>query len=160
MIAGGPPTRRRLTCGAILLALSLSGAGCGGNDVDASNAYVDSVNVAQTQFASSFERLAREITSASSPAQDRRTLRSIETAIAATVANLRKIKPPERVQAQHDQLVEAIAGYGESIGVTTQALGGSAAKATAAEARLAADTERTSTRVTNAIAAINQKLRE
>ena len=58
MIAGGPPTRRRLTCGAILLALSLSGAGCGGNDVDASNAYVDSVNVAQTLLSTERSRAA------------------------------------------------------------------------------------------------------
>lgn len=151
-------TLRLVALIAALAALAL--AGCGGGDVKESNAYVDSVNLAQTRFAASFERLARDITSASTPAQDRRTLRSIEGTIDATVADLRKIVPPEKVKAQHDQLVEAIAQYGEAINTAGQKLGGSAEQATAAEARLAADTAKTSTQVNAAIAAINQKLRE
>lgn len=148
----------RAALAAVLLALLLGG--CGGDDVKESNAYVDSVNIAQTRFAASFERLARDITSTSTPAQDRRTLRSITRTLEGTVADLRKIVPPEKVRAQHDELVEAIAQYGEAIGAAEEKLGGSAAQATAAEARLAADTARTSTRVNAAIAAINQKLRE
>ncbi len=74
--------------------------------------------------------------------------------------DLRKIVPPDKVKAQHTQLVDALAEYGEAIGAAEQKLGGSAEQATAAEARLAADTARTSTRVNAAIAAINQKLRE
>ncbi len=148
----------RRAVAAVLLALLLGG--CGGDDVKQSNAYVESVNIAQTRFAASFERLARDITSTSTPAQDRRTLRSITTTLETTVADLRKIVPPDKVRAQHDELVEAIAQYGEAIGAAEGKLGGSAAQATAAEARLAADTARTSTRVNAAIAAINQKLRE
>ena len=143
---------------AALLALAV--AGCGGGDVEQSNAYVDSVNLAQTRFASSFERLARDITSTSTPAQDRATLRSIGSSLDATVLDLRKIKPPEKVKAQHDQLVNAIADYGTAIGEAQQKLGGTPEQATAAEARLAADTAETSTKVNAAIAAINQKLRE
>lgn len=149
---------RRLAACVVLLSLVL--AGCGGGDTEQSNAYVDSVNLAQTRFASSFERLARDITSSSTPAQDAKTLRSIEATINATVADLRKIKPPDKAKGPHDQLVEAIAAYGAAIGAAEGKLGGSAAQATAAEARLAADTARTSTQVNQAIAAINQKLRE
>jgi hypothetical protein len=149
---------RRLAAGAVLLALLLGG--CGGDDVQESNAYVDSVNIAQSRFASSFERLARDITSSSTPEQDRRTLRSITKTLDETVVDLRKIVPPERVEAQHTQLVDTLAEYGEAIGAAEQKLGGSAEQATAAEARLAADTARTSTRVNAAIAAINQKLRD
>jgi hypothetical protein len=143
-----------------LLLLTLLLAGCGGEDVQESNAYVDNVNIAQSRFASSFERLARDITSSSTPAEDRKTLRSINATLATTVADLRKIKAPEKVRAQHDQLVEALAEYGEAVGAAEGKLGGSAEQATAAEARLAADTARTSTRVTAAITAINQKLQE
>ena len=149
---------RRLAAGAVLLALLLGG--CGGDDVQESNAYVDSVNIAQSRFASSFERLARDITSSSTPEQDRRTLRSITKTLDETVVDLRKIVPPERVEAQHTQLIDTLAEYGEAIGAAEQKLGGSAEQATAAEARLAADTARTSTRVNAAIAAINQKLRD
>ena len=143
-----------------LLLLTFLLAGCGGDDVQESNAYVDNVNLAQSRFASSFERLARDITSSSTPAEDRKTLRSIDATLATTVADLRKIKAPEKVRAQHDQLVEALAEYGEAVGAAEGKLGGSAEQATAAEARLAADTARTSTRVTAAITAINQKLQE
>ena len=144
---------------ALLLLTSLL-AGCGGDDVQESNAYVDNVNLAQSRFASSFERLARDITSSSTPAEDRKTLRSINATLATTVADLRKIKAPEKVRAQHDQLVEALAEYEEAGSAAQGKLGGSAEQATAAEARLAADTARTSTRVTAAITAINQKLQE
>ena len=149
---------RRAALALLLLAALL--AGCGGDDVQESNAYVDSVNIAQSRFSSSFERLAREITASSTPAEDRKTLRGINATLATTVADLRKIKPPEKVRAQHDQLVEALAQYGEAIGAAGSKLGGSAEQATAAQARLAADTARTSTRVTAAITAINQKLQE
>ena len=43
-----------------LLLLTFLLAGCGGDDVQESNAYVDNVNLAQSRFASSFERLARD----------------------------------------------------------------------------------------------------
>lgn len=145
---------------ALALLLTLLLAGCGGDDVQESNSYVGSVNIAQSRFASSFERLARDITSSSTPAEDRRTLRSINTTLATTVADLRKITPPEKVESQHDQLVEALAQYGEAVAAAEEKLGGSPAQAGAAEARLAADTARTGTRVTAAITAINQKLQD
>ena len=151
---------RRLAAGAIIVGLALAGAGCGGGDAERSNAYVNRVNDAQTRFASSFERLSRQITSASSPAQDRKTLRSVAASVDVTVADLRKIEPPEKVKKLHGDLVDAISGYGEAIGAAERNLGGGATEAAQAQARLAADTTRTSTLVTSTIAQINQKLRE
>lgn len=145
---------------AALLAAALLAAGCGGADVEESNAYVEKVNLAQSRFSASFERLAREITRTSTPEQDRETLSAIEQSLTTTIEDLRRIDPPERVAEQHEQLVAAIAGYGESIGAAAAALGGSAQRAAEAQARLAAETERTSTRVSNAVGAINRKLRE
>ena len=137
-------------------------AGCGGDDVEKNNAYVDQVNLAQTQFASSFDApLARDHEPRARPAQDRKTLRGIEAAIDATVADLRAIKPPDKVKALHGELVDAIAGYGDAIGAAeSEPVAARRREATRAEAQLAADTARTSTQVTAAIAAINQKLRE
>ena len=63
--------RRKLVLGAAGASLAPL-AGCGGDDVEKSNAYVDSVNIAQTRFAASFERLARDITSSSTPAPSAR----------------------------------------------------------------------------------------
>lgn len=151
-------SRRGLT--AALLAAALLASGCGGADVEQSNAYVEKVNLAQTRFAASFERLAREITRTSTPEQDSSTLQAIEKTLSTTTEDLRRIEPPERVADQHEQLVAAIAGYGESIGDAVAALGGSAQHAAEAQARLAAETERAGARVSSAVSAINRKLRE
>ena len=151
-------TRRGLW--AALLAAALLASGCGGTDVEESNAYVEKVNLAQSSFSASFERLAREITRTSTPDQDRDTLRAIEQTLSTTTEDLRRIDPPEQVGDQHEQLVEAIAGYGAAISAAADALGGSAQRASEAQARLAAETERTSTRVSSAVGAINRKLKE
>jgi hypothetical protein len=145
---------------AALLAAALLASGCGGADVEESNAYVEKVNLAQSRFGSGFERLAREITRTSTPAQDGSTLRAIEKTLDTTVADLRRIEPPERVADQHEQLVAAIAGYGQSVEAAADALGGSAQRAAEAQARLAAETERASTRVSSAVGAINRKLQD
>lgn len=145
---------------AALLAAALLATGCGGQDVEESNAYVEQVNLAQSRFAASFERLAREISRTSTPEQDSGTLREIEQALSRTAEQLRRIDPPGRVADQHRQLVAAIAGFGESVGTATEGLGGSAQRATETQARLAAETERASKRVSGALGAINRKLRE
>jgi len=153
------PARRLLTAGAVVLAVALGTAGCGGS-VEKNNTYVDQVNLAQTQFASSFTRLSREITASSTPAHDRKTLRAIQGSIAKTVTDLRAIHPPDKVKSLHGDLVDAIAGYGDAIGTAEENLTGTVAEATRAQAQLATDTGRASTQVTAAISAINQKLRQ
>ena len=153
------PARRLLTAGAVVLAVALGAAGCGGS-VEKSNTYVDQVNLAQTQFASSFTQLSREITASSTPAHDRKTLRAIQGSIAKTVTDLRAIHPPDKVKTLHGDLVDAIAGYGDAIGTAEKNLSGTVAEATRAQAQLATDTGRASTQVTAAISAINQKLRQ
>jgi len=153
------PARRLLTAGAVVLAVALGAAGCGGS-VEKSNTYVDQVNLAQTQFASSFTQLSREITASSTPAHDRKTLRAIQGSIAKTVTDLRAIHPPDKVKTLHGDLVDAIAGYGDAIGTAEKNLSGTVAEATRAQAQLATDTGRASAQVTAAISAINQKLRQ
>ena len=123
MTAGRRSARRLLAAGAVALALAGAAAGCGG-DVQKDNAYVDRVNLAQTQFASSFARLSREITASSTPAHDRKTLRAIEGSINTTVTDLRAIHPPDKVKSLHGDLVDAIAAYGDAIGTAEQNLGG------------------------------------
>ena len=158
MTAAAHTGRRLLAAGALAAALATGAAGCGASSQE-SNAYVDRVNIAQTRFASSFARLSREITTASSRARDRRTLRSIAAATDSTTADLRRIKPPESVKVQHRDLLDAISSYGDAIALAERGLSGGVKEAADAEARLAAETARTGARITNAITAINQKLR-
>jgi len=151
--------RRLLAAGALVLAVALAAAGCGGS-VQKDNSYVDRVNLAQSQFSSSFNQLSRSITPTSTPTQDRKTLRAIQASIAKTVTNLRAIDPPDKVKTLHSDLVNAIAGYGDAISTAEDGLSGTVSQATRAQAQLATDTGRASAQVTAAISAINQKLRD
>jgi hypothetical protein len=149
-------TRRFLAVCALLAVFAASGCG---NDTKQSNAYVDSVNAAQTQFASNFARLTRDITSSSTQTQDRKTLRTIAATTEATAVKLKGITPPDKVKALHGQLVDAISSYAAAITTAEQGLKGGVQQATQAEGRLASETARTSTVITNTITEINQKLR-
>jgi hypothetical protein len=100
------------------LAVALAAAvpiavGC--SDDDEANAYVSEVNRAQDDFASTFRRLNARITSTSSLADDRRTLRGFSDAVDRAVGRLRAVEPPGDVQGLHRQLILAIDGYGEEI---------------------------------------------
>ena len=89
------PARAAIVLVVVLLA-ALGAAGCGG-DVKQNNEYVDAVNKAQNEFAATFDRLNSQITSTSSPKQDRRTLTRFQTAIDTVVADLNKVEPPDKV---------------------------------------------------------------
>ena len=144
------PTLPALLCGLVLL------AGCGG-DSEESNAYVDDVNAAQMEFADNVARLSREITRESSPREDRRTLDRFEGAIDGVVDDLRRIDPPDVVDAEHDRLIAAMNGFGTEVEEATAALRdptrGRIAQRTLAQATAAVDR-----RINAAITAINSKL--
>ena len=85
-------------------ALASCGGGGGSSD-DGGAAYVKRVNKAQQDFAARVDELSKGISSTSSAARDRQTLRSFETAVDEVGADLREIKPPEKVRGLHDELI-------------------------------------------------------
>ena len=105
---------RRLSPGLIVVALALVAAGCG-TDTKAANDYVDAVNQAQNHFAPKFDQLSGQITSTSTPAQDRQTLDGFRQAIDKVVADFRAVKAPDKVKALHDKLIAEISAYGRQI---------------------------------------------
>lgn len=108
---------------ALLTVLAVAAAGCGSSaDVKAGNAYVDAVNKAQTSFAGTVDRLSGHITATSSSARDRKTLAGFTSAVDRVVADLRAVKPPEKVAALHGRLVSAIDRYGTELSRTAGAL--------------------------------------
>ena len=144
----------------VLLLAAVGAAGCGG-DVKQNNEYVDAVNKAQNEFASTFDRLNSQITSTSSPKQDRATLKRFQVAIDKVVADLNKVDPPDKVKDQHKELVGEISSYGDKLAEARKAFASSdPAKVIAAQTQLVTDVTEVSSRINSTIDSINKKLRE
>jgi hypothetical protein len=144
----------------LVLVAALSAAGCGG-DVKKNNAYVDAVNRAQNEFASTFDRLNAQITSTSSPKQDRATLKRFQIAIDKVVADLRSVTPPDKVKPMHKELIGEISSYGGEIAKARKAFASSdPAKVIAAQTQLVTAVTSVSSRINSTIDKINKKLRE
>jgi hypothetical protein len=146
-----------------LVALAAAGAlvGCGGgNGGEDANRYVDAVNRAQTGFARTVERLSGRISDASSPAQDRRTLRSFNGAVSDVVADLRRIDPPPDVERLHRRLVADMGDYGTEVRQATQTLSSDdPRRLVAAQQRLLRATDTVSSQINETISAINRRLK-
>ena len=150
---------RILSLLSLLLAAVALGA-CGGADErKEKNAYVQQVNSAQTEFASTVTTVSQRITSKSSSSEDRKTLQQFETAIEDVVAKLRNIKVPADVTSEHKQLVGAMTGFGVDIKKATDALKNPNTRTIAeAQRAITTATQTVNTRIDAAIAAINSKL--
>jgi hypothetical protein len=157
-----PPVSRLLRVAALLaLAFAVLALGaCGGSeDRKAKNDYVRQVNAAQNEFGVTVSTVSARITNKSSSSQDRKTLQQFETAIASVVDDLRAIKAPADVQAEHAQLVEAMSGFGAQIKKANSALRNPTQhNIEDARSTIATATQTVNARIDAAIAAINSKL--
>lgn len=150
---------RRALAAALVAALGLGLVGCGG-DHHQENAYVDAVNRAQGDFAATFARLSKQITSTSTPAQDRRTLGRFRAAVNRTVVRLRAVDVPSRVRGLHGRLVAEIAAYGRQIDRARSAFRSRNAQAVlTAQTDLVSAVTRVSAQINRTIDAINRKLK-
>ncbi len=147
---------------ALLVGAVVLGA-CGDetNSREAKNTYVREVNAAQMEFATTVRAVSRRITPKSSAGQDRRTLARFEAAIADVVAKLRAVEVPQDVESEHEQLVEAMSGFGSEINKATDALRDPDTRSIAeAQRSIASATETVNGQIDAAIAAINSKLQQ
>jgi hypothetical protein len=151
--------RRPAALLALVLALAAGGCG-GGSGSKAADAYVKEVNAAQNGLAHRFDQLQGAAEATSTPAQDRRTLRAYEAAVAAAVTRLRAADPPADVRTLHQQFVGEIAAYGTEVRRAREALGtGTPQRALAAQRRLVTRVGRITARINDTIDAINRRLR-
>lgn len=143
---------------ALMLAVALPACG---DDVEKSNAYVDAVNKAQNDFAVTFDRLNKSITSTSTPAQDRDTLGRFQSAVEDVTRELRAVNPPEAVAGLHRKLIEEIGGYGEEVAKARKAFASTdPQKVIAAQTALVTAVTSIASRINTTIDQINRKLRE
>ena len=151
----------RLLCAALVacaLVLALASCGGGGSSDDGA-AYVERVNKAQQDFATRVDELSKGISSTSSAARDRQTLRSFETAVDEVGADLREIKPPAKVRGLHDDLIRAVDGYGDDVTTAAESLSsGSPTKLRAAQRDLQQATSAFGTTLNETIDRINKTL--
>jgi sigma54-dependent transcription regulator len=151
---------RRLSPVLIVVALGLVATGCG-SDTKAANDYVDAVNKAQNDFATSFDQLSAQITSTSTAAQDRDTLDGFKQAIDKVVTDFRAVKAPDEVKALHGRLIAEISAYGEAIDKAKLAFSDEDPQAIVkAQADLVNAVTHVQAQINTTIADINKKLRE
>jgi len=151
----------RLLCAALVAcAVALALASCGGGSSDDGGAaYVERVNKAQQDFATRVDELSKGISSTSSAARDRQTLRSFETAVDEVGADLREIKPPAKVRGLHDELIRAVDGYGDDVTTAAESLSsGSPTRLRAAQRDLQQATTAFGTTLNETIDRINKTL--
>ena len=151
---------RRLSPVLIVVALALVASGCG-TDTKAANDYVDAVNKAQNDFATTFDQLSSQITSTSTAAQDRETLDGFKQAIDKVVTDFRAVKAPDKVKALHGRLIAEISSYGKEIDKAKSAFSDNDPQAIVkAQADLVSAVTRVQAQINATIGQINAKLRE
>ena len=151
---------RRLWPGLVVVAVALVAPACG-SDTKAANDYVDAVNRAQNQFATTFDQLSGQITSTSTAAQDRRTLDGFKRAIDKVVADFRAVQAPDKVKPLHDKLIAEVSSYGVQIDNAKGAFADNDPQAIVkAQADLIAAVTKVQAQINQTIADINKKLRE
>ncbi len=150
------------TVTAILAALALVACGDdGGTSARERTDYAQRVNEAQTTFASTVATVASGTSTATSISRQQRTLRRFEAAINGVVADLRAIKPPSEVTAEHKRLTAVLEDFGRDIAEANAAMRNPTPQSLgAAKARVRTATQSVNARVNAAIAAINAKLHQ
>jgi hypothetical protein len=140
---------------AIALVLALAAAGCGSSS-DGHADYAKALNQAQTGLQRRFAQLGDKVTPTSTPVQDRRTLAAYQTAVSATVHDLRQIEPPSGFEALHRQFVGEVSDFGTALRQARVRI--AAGNALQARTTVKAAADQTGRRVDATIEAINKKL--
>ena len=145
----------KLLC-ALAAALSLvAAAGCGG-DTASKNDYVEAVNKAQTDFASSVGNVQGGATDDPKAIFDR-----LEKGLDKIVADLEKVEPPDEVKDLHEKLIADFGKFSTVVKDAGEAIGsGSQKKILEAQQKFGTEAAEIGGRVSATITEINSKLQE
>jgi hypothetical protein len=143
----------------LFAALALGACGGSGSDaVDEKNAYVRELNAAQSEFRTSAEEMSKQRI----PVEDSgkiRLVQRLEGVVDDVVKAMQGIDVPGDVRAEHQQLIDTMAGFRTDVQKLTRTYrGGDSRKVPAALAAFKAAQVQVDTRVNATIAAINSKL--
>ena len=148
---------KRLLRAALLVTAVLAlvaATGCG-SDTKSSNDYVNALNKVQTDFANSVSKTSA--TGAGTQAADIYT--NLSTAIDKLVADLKEVKPHDKVKDLHNELISEMTQFKSQVEAASASLkSGDTAKVVAAQTKFATEASALGTKIGQTIDGINKKL--
>lgn len=91
--------------------------GCGSDPAaDRAQAYVEGVDAARAALVSDLEQLAADAPPTSTPKTEAQLLLRYEKAVGRAQTRVRALKPPEKVRAEHTELLSALRSYEVALG--------------------------------------------
>lgn len=131
-----------------------------GNSTKDKNVYVEQINAAVKNFASTVTNVSKSITPESSTRQDRRSIQRFESAIDEVIGTLQTINVPDDVRKEHKMLLSAMTGFGKEIADAGKAMRTQTIRAVAeGQRKLGAATITVNAKIRGATDAINTRLR-
>jgi hypothetical protein len=150
---------RAVLVAAAALAL-VAASGCGG-DTKSNNEYVDAINKVQTDFADSVGKTTSAPSGGDPQAAAKTTFANLKTAIDKVIADLKGVKPPDKVKTLHNELISEMQQFNTGIQKAGAALDSKdPQKILSAQTEFATGASTLGTKISQTIANINKKLQE
>lgn len=149
--------RAAVVCAAVLSLVAA--AGCG-SDTKSSNDYVSAINKVQTDFANNVQKVGSTPSTGSDPAATaKKTFTDLKAAIDKVIADLKDVKPPDKVKSLHSELVSEMQQFGDQVKSAADSLSSKDPQAIlSAQSKFATSASTLGTRISKTIADINTKL--
>jgi hypothetical protein len=139
--------------------MSLLAAGCGSSS-QSTNDYVSAINKAQTQFANNVRKVGSTPAGSDPAKAAKNTFTNLQAAIDKVVADLKGVKPPDKVKSLHNDLISEMTEFDNQVKSAGDSLSSKDPKAiTAAQSKFASSASSLGTRISQTISQINQKLK-
>src|SRR3954447_5010271 len=151
------PLRVAVACAAALSLVVT--AGCGGSSTS-TDEYVKALNKAQTDFAASVKKVGASSSACSDPlATAKKPFSDLSAATDKVVADLKAVKPPDKVKALHQQLVTEMTEFRAQVKAAGETLNSNdPTKILSAQSKFAARASSLGARISKTIGDINAKL--
>ena len=133
-------------------------AGCG-SDTKKSNDYVNAINKVQTDFATNVSKVGSAPTGSDPIAAAQKTFAQLKAAIDKAIADLKNVKPPDKVKDLHTQLVSEMNQFETEVQAAGDSLKTKDPQTILkAQSKFASDAGSIESKVTQTINDINTKL--
>lgn len=138
----------------------VAASGCGG-DTKSNNEYVEAINKVQTDFADSVSKTTSVPSGGDPQEAAKTTFANLKTAIDKVIADLKGVKPPDKVKALHNELISEMQQFNAGIQKAGSALDSKdPQKLLSVQSEFAGSASTLGAKISQTIADINRKLQE